>query len=39
MLFVESLSVSYGQSRVLSNVTLDVDESSVVCLMGRKRSG
>ena len=39
MLFVESLSVSYGQSRVLPNVTLDVDESSVVCLMGRNGVG
>ena len=39
MLFVESLSVSYGQSRVLSNVTLDVAEGSVVCLMGRNGVG
>ena len=39
MLFVESLSVSYGQSRVLSNITLDVPEGSVVCLMGRNGVG
>ena len=39
MLLVESLSVAYGQSRVLSEVTLDVQEGQVVCLMGRNGVG
>lgn len=39
MLLVESLSVAYGQSRVLSEVTLDVPDGQVVCLMGRNGVG
>lgn len=39
MLLIESLSVAYGQSRVLSEVTLDVQEGQVVCLMGRNGVG
>ncbi len=39
MLFVESLSVAYGQSRVLFDVSLDVPEGQVVCLMGRNGVG
>jgi len=39
MLFIESLSVAYGQSRVLSDVTLDVSEGSVVGLMCRNGVG
>lgn len=39
MLLVESLSVAYGQSQVLSDVTLDVPEGHVVCLMGRNGVG
>jgi urea transport system ATP-binding protein len=39
MLLVESLSVAYGQSRVLFNVTLDVQDGQVVCLMGRNGVG
>ena len=39
MLLVESLSVAYGQSRVLFDVTLDVQDGQVVCLMGRNGVG
>ena len=39
MLLVESLSVAYGQSRVLFNITLDVQDGQVVCLMGRNGVG
>ncbi len=39
MLMVESLSVAYGQSRILSEVSLDVPDGSVVCLMGRNGVG
>lgn len=39
MLLAESLSVAYGQSLVLSNVTLDVPEGEIVCLMGRNGVG
>ena len=39
MLLVESLSAAYGQSRVLSDVSLDVSDGSVVCLMGRNGVG
>jgi len=39
MLLVESLSVAYGQSQVLFDVTLDVPEGKVVCLMGRNGVG
>jgi urea transport system ATP-binding protein len=36
---VESLSVAYGQSHILSDVSLDVPDGSVVCLMGRNGVG
>jgi urea transport system ATP-binding protein len=36
---VESLSVAYGQSRILADVSLDVPDGSVVCLMGRNGVG
>jgi urea transport system ATP-binding protein len=36
---VKSLTVAYGQSRVLSDVSLDVPDGSVVCLMGRNGVG
>lgn len=39
MLMVESISVAYGQSRILSDVSLDVPDGSVVCLMGRNGVG
>ncbi len=39
MLLIESLSIAYGQSRVLSEVTLDVPDGAVVCLMGRNGVG
>ncbi len=39
MLLVESLSVAYGQSQVLFDVTLDVPAGQVVCLMGRNGVG
>lgn len=39
MLEVNTLTVAYGQSRVLSDVTLDVQEGQVVCLMGRNGVG
>ena len=39
MLLIESLSVAYGQSRVLFDVTLDVQPGQVVCLMGRNGVG
>ena len=39
MLLVESLSVAYGQSRVLFDVTVDVQDGQVVCLMGRNGVG
>ena len=39
MLLVESLSVAYGQSRVLMDVSLDVPDGSVACLMGRNGVG
>ena len=39
MLLVESLSVAYGQSRVLFDITMDVQDGQVVCLMGRNGVG
>ncbi len=39
MLLVESLSVAYGQSQVLFDVTMDVPGGQVVCLMGRNGVG
>jgi urea transport system ATP-binding protein len=39
MLLVESLSVAYGQSRVLFDVNLDVQPGQIVCLMGRNGVG
>jgi len=39
VLMVESISVAYGQSRILSDVSLDVPDGSVVCLMGRNGVG
>ena len=39
MLFVESLSVAYGQSRVLFDISMDVQDGQVVCLMGRNGVG
>ncbi|HEU0020655.1 MAG TPA: urea ABC transporter ATP-binding subunit UrtE [Dehalococcoidia bacterium] len=39
MLIVESISVAYGQSRILTDVSLDVPDGSVVCLMGRNGVG
>jgi urea transport system ATP-binding protein len=39
MLSVSGLSVYYGQSRILSNVDLDVPLGQVVCLMGRNGVG
>ena len=39
MLLVGSLSVAYGQSRVLFDVTVDVQDGQVVCLMGRNGVG
>jgi urea transport system ATP-binding protein len=39
MLDVQELSVYYGESRILSDVTLSVPEGNVVCLMGRNGVG
>ena len=39
MLLIESLSVAYGQSRVLFDITMDVQDGQVVCLMGRNGVG
>lgn len=39
MLSVSGLSVYYGQSRILSNIDLDVPLGQVVCLMGRNGVG
>ncbi len=39
MLAVQDISVSYGQSQVLSNVSIDVPEGQVVSLMGRNGVG
>jgi len=39
MLSVNGLSVYYGQSRILSDVDLDVSVGQVVCLMGRNGVG
>ena len=39
MLLVESLSVAYGQSRVLFDITMDVQDGQVACLMGRNGVG
>jgi urea transport system ATP-binding protein len=39
MLEVNALTAAYGQSQVLSGVTLDVSEGQVVCLMGRNGVG
>lgn len=39
MLRVESLDVAYGRSRVLFEVSLEVAEGSLVCLMGRNGVG
>ncbi len=39
MLTVEQLQVYYGESRVLSNVSLTVPSGKVVCLMGRNGVG
>lgn len=39
MLEVDALTVAYGQSQVLSGVTLCVPEGQVVCLMGRNGVG
>ena len=39
MLLVESLSVAYGQNRVLFDITMDVQDGQVVCLMGRNGVG
>jgi urea transport system ATP-binding protein len=39
MLEVDALTVAYGQSQVLSGVTLGVPEGQVVCLMGRNGVG
>lgn len=39
MLAVDSLTVAYGQSQVLSGVTLEVPQGQVVCLMGRNGVG
>lgn len=38
-LTIRDLSVGYGQSLVLTDVTLDVPEGQVVCLMGRNGVG
>jgi urea transport system ATP-binding protein len=39
MLLIESLSVAYGESLVLSSVNLEVPTGQVVCLMGRNGVG
>jgi urea transport system ATP-binding protein len=39
MLLIESLSVAYGESLVLSGVNLEVPAGQVVCLMGRNGVG
>jgi urea transport system ATP-binding protein len=39
MLLIESLSVAYGDSLVLSDVNLEVSAGQVVCLMGRNGVG
>lgn len=39
MLEINALTAAYGQSQVLSGVTLDVSEGQVVCLMGRNGVG
>jgi urea transport system ATP-binding protein len=39
MLLIESLSVAYGESLVLSDVNLEVPAGQVVCLMGRNGVG
>ncbi len=39
MLHIEKLSVYYGESRILRDVSLEVGAGQVVCLMGRNGVG
>jgi urea transport system ATP-binding protein len=39
MLAVDGIDVFYGESRILSHLSLDVDEGQVVCVMGRNGVG
>lgn len=39
MLRIDGVNACYGESHILRNVTLDVPERSVVCLMGRNGAG
>ena len=39
LLSIRDLSVGYGQSVVLTNITVDVPQNQVVCLMGRNGVG
>ncbi len=39
MLRIEQLNVCYGESHILRNVTMSVEEGSVVCLIGRNGAG
>ncbi|BDI28201.1 ABC transporter ATP-binding protein [Capsulimonas corticalis] len=39
MLSIQNLNVNYGESRVLHDVSMDVADGSVVCLMGRNGVG
>ena len=39
MLTIENLSVNYGQSQILNDVSLKIEERQVVCLLGRNGVG
>jgi urea transport system ATP-binding protein len=39
MLAIEGLSAGYGESRIVNDITLAVDEGQIVCLMGRNGVG
>ena len=39
MLTIENLSVNYGQSQILNDISLKIEERQVVCLLGRNGVG